>query len=127
MPRGAAIAAAILAAALLSGCAGYGSVYGLQGTGLLFTHIREPLTMDLNRAPVPDGRRSQGTLMEVQLSGVRVNWSDNSIGSIAKSAGLKTLYYADIERTSILGFWTSYTVFLYGEKDETAGSATGNQ
>lgn len=111
------LAAALLAASALAGCVGHGSVYGLQGTGFLFTHVREPLMENLHNTHVPNGNRSRGTVIEVAISGVRVNWADNSIGSIARAAGLKTLYYADIQRTSVLGIWKSQTVYLYGEKD----------
>ena len=114
------LATALVVAYTLAGCVGHGSVYGLRGTGFLFTHVREPLMKNLHLTHVPNGNRSQGTMMEVAVSGVRVNWSDNSIGSIAKAAGLKTLYYADIQRTSVLGIWRSQTVYLYGEKDDTA-------
>ena len=98
---------AILGALLLCGCT-YGAVY---------THITRPLTTNFHRTPVGDAFHAKGDVKELRYNFyLRVLWDENSIGSIAKDAGLKQIYYADIETFSILGIWTQYRVHVYGSK-----------
>jgi len=101
--------AAILGVLLLCGCT-YGAVY---------THITRPLTTNFHRTPVGDGFHAKGDVKELRYNAyLRVLWDENSIGSIAKDAGLSELYYADLETFSILGIWTQYRVHVYGIKAE---------
>ena len=98
---------AILGALLLCGCT-YGAVY---------THITRPLTTNFHRTPVGDAFHAKGDVKELRYNFyLRVLWDENSICSIAKDAGLKQIYYADIETFSILGIWTQYRVHVYGSK-----------
>lgn len=106
---------AILGALLCSGCV----------RGLAYYHATEPLTTHFDRTPVGDGFEAQGDVKDVNIRYntflfVRVLWDENSIGSIAKDAGLKEIYYADLETFSVLGIWTQYTVHVYGAKEIAA-------
>jgi hypothetical protein len=101
--------ASILAALLLCGCM----------RGLIYTHTTRPLTTHFNRTPVADGDGLAGESDVKELrynAALRVFWDENSIGSIAKEAGFKEMYYADIETFSVLGIWTQYRVHVYGVK-----------
>ncbi len=103
--------AAVLSALLLCGCV----------SGLAYTHVTRPLTTHFNRTPVADGFVAEGDVKDLNLRYntflfVRVIWDENSIGSIAKEAGLREIYYADLETFSVLGIWTQYTVHVYGSK-----------
>lgn len=108
---------ALVAAFALTGCVGQGPVRGIQGTGLIYSHTREPLMLNSNATKVSDGNGSSGSVKELQLQTVRVTWSENAIGEIAKDAGIRTVYYADIEIVRVLGIWSTQTVHIYGSAD----------
>ena len=101
--------AAVLSAFLLYGCM----------NGLIYTHVTRPLTTNFHDTPVADGYMGKGDVKELRYNVyLRVLWDENSIGSIAKDAGLSELYYADLETFSILGIWTQYRVHVYGSKED---------
>jgi hypothetical protein len=88
-------------------------------TGMVYTHVRSPLTRDLHNTPVPKARPGDAKIIEIRepITGLGINarLDSNAIGEIAKANGLKVLYFADQETFSILGIWTSNKVILYGE------------
>ncbi|MEX2208466.1 MAG: TRL domain-containing protein [Myxococcota bacterium] len=103
--------AAILTAFLLCGCA----------QGLIYTHVTRPLTINFDRTPVANGSHAKGDVKELRYNAyLRVLWDENSIGSIAKEAGFKEIYYADLETFSVLGIWTQYRVHVYGIEEAPA-------
>ena len=109
---------AIFAVVLVSGCvAGQGSVYAVKGTGLIFSHTREPLMINANATKVAGGKGSRGSVLELQVQALRITWSENAIGEIAKATGIDTVYYADLEELRILGIWATHTVHIYGVAD----------
>lgn len=124
------IALIALSALILSGCGGlaiqdgglapeysrgHGGVYAFVGTGLIYTHTWEPLTLNANATKVAGSNtESTGSVKDIQLQSIRITWSDNSIGAIARKAGMQKVYYADMETRRILMFWTTQTVHLYG-------------
>ncbi len=97
--------AAIFAALLLCGCM----------RGLVYTHVTRPLTTNFDRTPVADGFVARGDVKELRYNSyLRVIWDVNSIGAIAREAGLDEIYYADLTTFSVLGVWTQYRVRVYG-------------
>jgi hypothetical protein len=98
---------------LFTGCASTGPV-----CGLLYTHLKYPLTLDLNATPVPQLKPYDAKIIEIKepITGLGINarLNSNAIGEIARAHGMKTLYFADQESFSILGIWTSNKVILYG-------------
>jgi hypothetical protein len=108
------IAALTAAVLLIGGCSSAGPM-----PGLIFTHIRYPLTWDLHNTPMPQSTPNESRIIEIRepISGLGINarLNANAIGEIAKANGIKTLYFADQERFSILGIWTFHKVILYGE------------
>ena len=88
-------------------------------TGMIYTHVRSPLTRDLHNTPVPKNQPGDAKIIEIRepITGLGINarLDSNAIGEIAKAQGLKILYFADQETFSILGIWTSNKVILYGE------------
>lgn len=98
-----AIAAVLLIVCALSGCS----------YGILYTHTREPLTLDHRAAPAA-GNEGQSDIKHIQVSYVGIMWGDASLGDIAREKGLQELYYADLEYLSVLTIWRQYTVHLYG-------------
>lgn len=86
--------------------------------GLIYTNATEPLTVDFKRTPVGDNFDGNSDVKELRYNAyLRVIWDENSIGTIAKEAGFREIYYADLQTFSILGIWTQYRVRVYGSKD----------
>ena len=84
---------------------------------MVYTHVTRPLTTNFDRTPGADGFDAKGDGKELRYnSNMRVIWDVNSIGAVAKHAGLDELYYADLETFSVLGVWTQYRVRVYGRK-----------
>lgn len=109
---------ALVATLFITGCvAGQGSVYAVKGTGLIYSHTREPLMINANATKAVGGKQSRGSVLELQVQAMRITWSENAIGEIAKATGIDTVYYADIEELRILGIWATHTVHIYGVSD----------
>ena len=86
---------------------------GCTPRGLLYTHIRTPLDINMSQTPA-DGKNIHGDLKHFPFY-VDVMWDSNAIGDIAKQNGIETIYYADLETLRILIFWNKYTVHVYGQ------------
>ncbi|NOT32299.1 MAG: hypothetical protein HOP15_17775 [Planctomycetes bacterium] len=91
---------------VVSGCAG--------PQGFVYTHTTQPLTTDFHQTPVV-GDEAAGDVKEIQYY-VRVLWSTNGIGAIAKANGFDKVHYADLETLSVLGIWTQQWVHVYGTR-----------
>jgi hypothetical protein len=81
--------------------------------GILYTHTVQPLTINQRETPIT-GTEGQNEIKHIQLSYVGIMWGDTALGDIAREKGLQELYYADLERLSVLTIWNQYTVHLYG-------------
>jgi hypothetical protein len=121
------ITALLLAAALAFGLTACGTG---PLVGLVYTHVKLPLTRNLHATPVPTTPPRSDRVIEIKepITGLglyaRVN--SNAIGEIARHNGLKRLYFADQEVFSILGIWKTHRVILYGErKPGPAAAAKG--
>jgi len=113
MKVGKVLAASAAMLVLLTGCSSTGPL-----PGFIYTHVTYPLTSDLNATPMPQTPPKDAKIIEIRepISGLGINarLNANAIGEIARLHGIKTLYFADQERFSILGIWTSHKVILYG-------------
>jgi len=95
-----AVAALVL---VLAGCT----------AGILFEHVKEPLSQDYH--PTPSGATgADSDIKHLQLPYVGIMWGDASIADIAREKGMQELYYADLEILSVLTIWRQYTIHLYG-------------
>ena len=114
-------------AVLLSGCGSIGNLYQYRGSGVLYTHRVEPLTHHYTPIQVDQAdMNSSGHETQLQYRSVTVLWGKNGIGEIARQAGFHTIYYADIERRSILfGIWSRNTVHIYGTVKAGNGPPSG--
>jgi len=87
---------------------------GLTGcTGLIYTHIVEPLDVNLNDTPVFTTRPAKGDVKRIRYY-VEIEWDSRGIGDVAKKAGMTEVYYADLETLTVLGVWTQRFVHVYG-------------
>ena len=101
---------------VLTGCLSVRGVGSNNLTGIVFKHIRVPLSEDLVNSPVI-GEHAGGMIVQFYepVSGFSVEWNSNAIGDVAKRSGLKKVYFADMEIFSVLGIWTYRKVHVYGE------------
>jgi hypothetical protein len=109
------LALAACLAPALSGCLG--------PVGLVYTHTIEPLDSDYHRTPVVKNQGA-GDVKELSYY-VRVLWSANGIGAIAKENGFSEVYYADLETLRVLGIWTQQWVHVYGSRADSASTGGG--
>ncbi len=86
---------------------------GCTPRGLLYTHIKTPLDINMSQTPA-DGKNVHGDLKHIPFY-VDILWDSNAIGDIAKQNGIETVYFADLETLRILIFWNQYTVHVYGK------------
>ncbi len=86
--------------------------------GGLYSHTIEPLT--INREPTETGNglaRARGDINQIQypLTVISIRVGRNGLGDVARKHGLTTVYYADIEKRSILfGIWQQQIIHVYG-------------
>lgn len=104
MKRMAFMPALFLAGLLVSGC----------GVGIIYTHTRQPLTVDMHRTPIAQSEKS-GDIKHIQLWYASVAWDSAALGDIARKNGMSELYFADLETLRVLSIWNRYTVHLYGK------------
>ena len=81
--------------------------------GCVYTRFKEPLAIDFNATPVYR-ENDQGAVKRFRFWLVDVQWDSSAIGEIAREHGIETIYYADLERLSILGIWNRYAIHIYG-------------
>jgi len=81
-------------------------------SGCIYSHTVIPLTTDFRSTPTGDESRS-GDVKQVTFY-VSVTWDENGIGAIAKEHGIEEIYYADIEKIRVLGYWKQQRVRVYG-------------
>ena len=90
--------------------------------GFIYTKVKMPLSRDLNASPL---KENHGTGKVIKIKepisgyGIYAELNSNAIGEIAKKHGISTVYFADQERFSVLGIWTTTKVIIYGEKDSS--------
>ena len=103
---------------VLTGCLSVRGVGSNNLTGIVFKHIRVPLSGDLVNSPaIVD--HTGGMIVQVKEPvsgyGFYAEWNSNAIGDVAKRSGLEKVYFADMEIFSVLGIWTYRKVHVYGE------------
>ena len=87
-------------------------------SGWIYSNTIEPLDTNYDRTPVApvDGPQGKGGIYRLRYQ-ASVEWNSNGLGDLAQKLGFTKLYYADLERLSILGgLFSSTFVHLYGEK-----------
>ena len=103
---------------VMTGCLSVRGVGSNSLTGIVFKHVRVPLSEDLVNSPAIV-EHTGGMIVQVKEPvsgyGLYAEWNSNAIGDVAKRSGLKKVYFADMEIFSVLGIWTHRKVHVYGE------------
>ncbi len=98
--------AALALVVILSGCS----------AGIIYTHTRQPLTLDLHKTRVvPTSGEGDIKHLVLVYAPLSAAWDDAAIGDIAKKSGIQELYFADLETLRVLGIWNRYWVHVYGK------------
>ncbi len=77
--------------------------------GLIYTDVKAPEAVTSNSGKSKVGKGIATSVMGLFAQG------DASIETAAKSAGITRIHHVDYHSTSILGFYSTFTVTVYGE------------
>ena len=113
-----------------AGLAGLATLTSACVPGRIYTHIHGPLSTNFHETPVysptQKGRESDVKHLSIPLIKIDLSldlmWNSNAIGDIARLQGIEEIYYADLERLSILGIWNQYTVHVDGRPADKGAS-----
>ncbi len=91
----------------------------LSVSGCLYVHTVQPLTTNMHATPAAQAEKT-GSMQVIAFppfigSYPLVAWGNSAIGEVAKKENMSEVYFADIEKFSILGVWNKYTVHVYGK------------
>lgn len=88
-------------------------------SGCLYIHTVQPLTTDMHNTPVGNVEKTDSlkVIAFPTPSGSQpfIAWDKAAIGEVAKKEGMNEVYFADVERFSILTIWNKYTIHVYGK------------
>lgn len=90
----------------LSSCAIIGTNVG---TGFLLTDVTGPEAVTSNPVGTKVGTASAANVLGIVATG------DVSIQTAANSAGIKKISHIDSKKFSVLGIYSTYKIFVYGE------------
>ena len=105
------LAIVVLAAALMTGCAGIYRAPVMPPLGLAFDQTSAPLDVNFDKTSL--GSKT-GEASSESILGL-VAWGDCSAQTAAKNGGLKVINHADYKRFSVLGFYSKFTTVVYGD------------
>jgi hypothetical protein len=105
-------AAGLGLSALLSGCvtsdltlpASIGAIYSRQTRPLMTNFDATPVAID----------SGSNDVKTVTVDYFTIAWGRDGIGDIARTKGIAEVYYADLQRTTILGYFRRDQVRIYG-------------
>lgn len=101
--RVATLAVAVIA---LSSCAGVGTSVG---SGLWYTNVTDGVAATSNTVGTKVGTAKASNILGILATG------DASIQTAASSAGIKRISHVDVQKNSILGLFSTSTLYVYGE------------
>lgn len=93
---------------------------GACAPGVLYTDITVPLTTNMQNTPVGTREAGQSSTTHIRLPipryRVGAEWSSRAIGDAAKKAGLRKVYYADLQTYSLFfGTYRKEVLHVWGE------------
>jgi len=100
------IIGAVAVAALMSSCS---SVSTVCGAGAIYTDVKSGVTATSNNVGSKVGTAEATSILGIIATG------DASINAAASNAGIKKISHVDQSHKSILGIFTKYNIYVYGE------------
>jgi hypothetical protein len=114
---GVLLLAAAAAGCTVTGGAGAG-IDRIAHLGFVYTHQTRPLMTNFDATPVAADSGSNN-VKTFTVQSFDVAWGKEGIGAIALGKGIAEVYYADLETTRVLGFFTRERVRVYGRAAES--------
>ena len=105
MKKAILLAAAVAAAATLSGCAAVATP--LQG--VLYSDVNYPITATSSEVGSKTGEATATSILGIFATG------DASVAAAAKAGGITKIKTVDVKASNILTFYAKYTVVVTGE------------
>lgn len=78
-------------------------------TGFVYTNVRYPLVVGTDAKSTKVGTAECTSFLGIVAMG------DASIKTACQNAGITKIHHIDVEAKSILGFYATYTIIVYGE------------
>lgn len=101
------------------GCKSMPTVPVRPPVGFLYTSMKAPLSTNYHQTPVASKRvgEAQAKYLYIPFTYglVSFSWGDVGLEEAKTMGGIKEVSYADYEVLSILGIYTEFTVYAYGE------------
>jgi hypothetical protein len=107
----------VLAGMTIAGC-GVSRTKGIVSPpiGLIFTHYKAPIAIDLSETPVGDMEGESGAhYLREPFFGTSYAWGDASTNSAAQEGRLPKIEYIDYEYFQILGLYSKFTIKAHGK------------
>lgn len=115
----------LLAVACLFGCGAAPKTPVRPPFGYAYTYYKAPLTTNFtgeDGEPTPTTYSKYGTSKAHYFGipfffggSIRFGWGNGDLEEAARNGGLSEIYYADYETLSVLGVYTEFTSYAYGE------------
>ena len=93
-----------------------------SGCGLLYTHTTRSLSRDFDNTPIGSKKCTLSThkinvpLMPLTTSRVSAEWDTECIAEASRKAGIKKIYYTDIQTLDVLlSTYRRQTIIIYGD------------
>ncbi len=91
------------------------AMMGCHPYGAVFHHTISPLDLNMSQTPTGLKANRRGDIKHFRYNLIDLSAGTNGIGDIARKQGMKTIYFAELEKLSILGIWKQEFVRVYGE------------
>jgi len=94
---------------MLTGC-----IPGFYTVGTLYTSVKTPAGAVAYFGPTANQSAKVSKVTATNILGI-IATGDASLEAAMKQGGITKVHHVDQEVTSILGLWSTYTIYVYGE------------
>ncbi len=91
-----------------------GCIPGFYTVGTLYTSVKTPASAVAYYGPQATTAAKVAKVTTTNILGI-IATGDASLEAAMREAGIKKVHHVDQEVTSILGLWSTYSIYVYGE------------
>ncbi|NPV14612.1 hypothetical protein HPY86_06740 [candidate division WOR-3 bacterium] len=91
-----------------------GCIPGFYTVGTLYTSVKTPASAVAYYGPQATSNAKVAKVTATNILGL-IATGDASLEAAMRESGIKKVHHIDQEVTSILGLWSTYTIYVYGE------------
>ncbi len=91
-----------------------GCIPGFYTVGALYTSVKTPASAVAYYGPQATSNAKVAKVTATNILGL-IATGDASLEAAMRESGIKKVHHIDQEVTSILGLWSTYTIYVYGE------------